>query len=233
MKLTKNLGQAGRCFAGLVCGWLLTSAAAAEGVSAVTRKGDQMLVVQNGKSAPMTAAVTLPHDIKVMTNGTFTVKGGVVRELRDGDSLGADGMLMRRNGQVEPVFDHITRRKGTVVIVRDGQSQPLKQPFKLPDGSQVLPNATIREPNGGLRQLLDGQLLALTGTTIAVKDTISLLNGKVVVQKDGSLLNVPQGRSLMMNDGTKVFGDGTVVRPDGSKFKLSEGQTVTIEGVTN
>jgi hypothetical protein len=34
-----------------------------------------------------------------------------------------------------------------------------------------------------------------------------------------------------MNDGTKVLGDGTVIRFSGEQSKLSEGQILIIEGV--
>jgi hypothetical protein len=35
----------------------------------------------------------------------------------------------------------------------------------------------------------------------------------------------------MMNDGTKVFGDGTVIMKDGTSRKLAEGEVLTVEGV--
>jgi len=79
--------------------------------------------------------------------------------------------------------------------------------------------------------LLDGQFFRLDGRSITAKDSIALNNGKVTVQKDGSLLTVARGRSLMMNDGTKVMGDGTVIMKDGTPRKLAEGETITVEGV--
>jgi hypothetical protein len=51
------------------------------------------------------------------------------------------------------------------------------------------------------------------------------------VQKDGSSLTLALGRSLVMNDGTKVMGDGTVIMSDGRTLSLTEGQIVTVEGV--
>jgi hypothetical protein len=233
MKMANYFCWSGRILALLFAGCAGLSIVRAGEVSAVTRKGDQMLVVQGDRTEPMTADVTLPHDVKVMTNGTFTVKDGKPRDFKDGDRLGVDGMMMSPSGRIEPVFDHITKKKADVVIVRDGQSQPLRQSFAFPDGSRVSPDATVRLPDGSVRRLLDGQLLTLSGVVIPAKDTISLQNGKVTLQKDGSLLSVPPGRSMMMNDGTKVFGNGTVIRPDGSQFKLTEGQIVTVEGVVN
>jgi len=51
------------------------------------------------------------------------------------------------------------------------------------------------------------------------------------VQKDGSVLTLDPGRSIMMNDGTKVTSDGTVIMSDGRTISLAEGQIVTVEGV--
>ncbi len=34
-----------------------------------------------------------------------------------------------------------------------------------------------------------------------------------------------------MNDGTKVLGDGTLIKPNGDRIKLGEGQVVILKGV--
>ena len=80
-------------------------------------------------------------------------------------------------------------------------------------------------------RVIDGQLFTPDGKTIPAVDTISLQNGIVVVQKEGTQILIGNGRSIMMNDGTKVFGDGNVVSRDGQITALTEGQIITIEGV--
>src|SRR5438477_372395 len=89
----------------------------------------------------------------------------------------------------------------------------------------------------------EGQVWAIQGGTadLLKKDlelphnilvnTISLQKGKVVVQKEGTQIVVGFGRSIMMNEGTKVFGDGTVISRDGTTTLLTEGQIITIQGV--
>lgn len=211
----------------------LAVCATAGEVTAVIRKGDQMLVERAGQTQPMTEDVMLPGEIAVSTNGTFRVAGGKPRPLRDGDRLEADGMLTSADGRTAPVFDHLTRQGTQVLLVRDGQAAPLSQPFVLSNGIRVLPDGTLQLPSGRVRRLLDGQLLALSGAVIAAQDTVTLRQGVVWVQKDGAQFSVARGRSLMMNDGTKVFGDGNVVRPDGQKLKLVEGQILKLPGVTN
>jgi hypothetical protein len=53
----------------------------------------------------------------------------------------------------------------------------------------------------------------------------------VTVQKEGTQIPIGTGRSIMMNEGTKVFGDGKVVSPDGTVTELTEGEIITLEGV--
>jgi len=207
------------------------SLSGANGVESVTRKGKEVFLVKAGRSEPLTQDLDLPHDIKVMTNGFFTVKGGRPRELQDGQRLSADGMLTSPDGRIVPVMDHIAVKAWKVWVVKDGQGEPLEEPMTLPNGTRVSLDGTVKTANGRLHRLIDGQLYTLSGELIAAKDTITLQEGKVIVQKEGVQFEVAERQSLMMNDGTKVLGDGTVIKKDGTKFRLTEGQIVTVEGV--
>jgi hypothetical protein len=79
-------------------------------------------------------------------------------------------------------------------------------------------------------RLMDGQLFRMDGTPVDAKDTATLKNGVVVVQKDGSLIRLAPVQIMGMNDGTRVRGDGQVQKPDGTTSQLREGQTILIEG---
>lgn len=199
-------------------------------VQRVTMKDGQMYALTGGSMALMKAEVELPQALRVMTNGTYTVKGGKVRSFKEGQSLGADGMLTSPDGSIVPVFDHVVMRAGQPRIMRDGNLSALSSAVTLADGTRITPDGFVEKQGRRLR-LLDGQIFRLDGTKVPAKDTITLRNGKVTVQKDGSLLHVAPGRSLMMNDGTKVFGDGTVVLKDGTRKQLAEGEILTVEGV--
>jgi hypothetical protein len=78
---------------------------------------------------------------------------------------------------------------------------------------------------------MDGQLFRLDGTAIVPKDTVTLKNGRVVVQRDGSLISLSPVQIMGMNDGTRVRGDGLIQNPDGTTVQLHEGQTILVEGV--
>ena len=76
----------------------------------------------------------------------------------------------------------------------------------------------------------DGQLFRLDGTAVAAKDTVTLKNGRVVVQKDGHMITLQPVQIMGMSDGTRVRGTGIVEKHDGTNIQLSEGQTILIDG---
>ncbi len=190
-----------------------------------------MKVVQGGVTNLMEKEITLPQGIKVMTNATFQVNGGKERKFSEGQVLSSDGMLTSPSGAVEPVLDHVAVLRGRGVLVQDGEAKPIATEYALGDGSRVTADAYLIRPNGARVQLLDGQIFRLGGKAIPALDSITMVGGKVVVQKDGSQFEVPANRSLMMNEGTKVFGNGRVVMRDGTVKELGEGQIIEVEGV--
>ncbi len=191
----------------------------------------KMMVLQGGKTVKMEKSVRLPHEIRVTTNGTFTVNNGKKRQLKEGEVLDSDGMLTGPGGSVAPVLDHVAMKNGKLLLVQDGEASAVDHEIAFPDGSKLLPDNTLRTSDGRLKRLIDGDLLTLGGQPLPSQDTISLQNGKVVVQKDGSLLTLRPDQSMMMNDGTKALGNGTVVLKDGTTTALTEGQILKVEGV--
>ena len=198
----------------------------------VMLKDGKLLSVEGGKTTPVKEAVYLPYEIKVTTNATFTVNKGKERHLKEGQVLDKEGMLTSPDGSVEPVIDHVAMKNGKLILVKDGESTPLDHDILFPDGSKLVTDGTLRTRDGRLKRVIDGELFKLDGEALSSRDTITLQKGKVVVQKDGSLLTLSPYQSIMMNDGTKAFGNGTVVMKDGSTVTLNDGQILTVEGVT-
>jgi hypothetical protein len=231
MKITSIILLGGFAVAGLLQAAPSPAPPALASGESVLRKDGQVMLVRGGKATLLEDEVTVAGDVKMMTNGFFTVKGGKERELKEGQSLSVDGTLTSADGTVMPVWDHVAMKNGRITVVRDGEGALLEQAMTLPDGSTLLPDGLITRGVGGQDRLLDGQLLRLDGTPLAAKDTITKRDNKVIVQKDGSILTLAPGRSIMMNDGTKVTSDGTVLMSDGRTISLAEGQIVTVEGV--
>jgi hypothetical protein len=192
----------------------------------------------NGGRVEVTNKVELPFNILIETNGTFTVDDGRLRALQDGDVLGRDGMLLRPDGSITPVMDHITLNRGQVLRA-DGDAAEPQAALQLGDGTVIRPDRKVVTPTGMASWLQDGELLRPGGGTYPARDTITMRNGRVMVQKDGSMLTVEPNRNITMNDGTKVFADGTYILFNKARGTVSgepvqqlvEGQVLTLEGI--
>jgi hypothetical protein len=178
-----------------------------------------------------TNKIEFPGGISINTNGVFTVKGGKERQLKTGQVLASDGMLTSPDGSVVPVQDHLAALNARVNLVKDGEATPLASQYVFPDGSRVQPGGEIFLPNGGIRRMLDGQIAKLDGVSLPATDTASLQGGKVVLFKDGDTMVLRPAQTMMMSDGSRVSGDGKVIRADGSTTTLKEGEILKMSGV--
>jgi hypothetical protein len=199
-------------------------------VDGVTVRNQKVYSMNGDRLDILTDDLKLPFAVEVSTNGEFKVGKGRERKLQEGQVLRSDGWLLSPDGSVEPVFDHVAMQAGAVKIVRDGQAGPLARPMDFANGMHLEPDGSCIYPSGARLRLLDGQLFRMDGTPVAAKDTVTLKNGVVVVQKDGSLIRLAPVQIMGMNDGTRVHGDGLIQKPDGTSSQLREGQTILLDG---
>jgi hypothetical protein len=197
----------------------------------VTVRDGQLLLMKSGvPDKVVTNEFDLSPTITVFTNATFSVAKGKPRALAAGEILDSNGLLTKPNGAVGPVEDYYAMIKGRIQIVENGVATPIDRTVRCANGASITPQGWITTANGRRTRVLDGQWIKLDGTTIAARDSFTLVQGKVVVQKDGSLLTLAPSSTMYMNDGTKVSGDGTYTRRDRAVVKLKEGEVVVIEG---
>lgn len=197
---------------------------------AVTFKDKQIYAIHGDKLDLLTANLTFPDKVMVSTNGTFKVGKGNDRNLQERQVLRRDGWLVNADGSVQPVVDHVGIKEGRTYIVRDGQASQLTSTMNFPNGMSINPDGSGGNLPGGRTRALDGQLFRLDGSSIQAKDTVTLKNGRVVIQKDGTLITLGSAQMMGMSDGTRVYGNGSLQKQDGSVIQLQEGQTVLIEG---
>lgn len=203
---------------------------AADVVDSVTAKGEKVYAVRGDQQEVITDSLKFPQDVEITTNCTFKVGTGKERKLGEGQVLLRDGWLLSPGGSFQPVIDHVVMKEGHVLLVRDGQAEALTQPMTFPNNAGVTPDGYYSYPDGRSARLYDGEWFRLDGTPIPTKDGVTLLNGQVVMQKDGSRISLAPVQVMGMNDGTRVHGDGTIEKFNGPTFKLREGQTILIDG---
>jgi len=130
-------------FAGLSLVALNSTAAMAQSgdsVDSVTFKKDKVYAVRgDDQQQEITENLKFPLDVEITTNGTFTVGKGKERKFSEGQILLRDGWLITPGGSFQPVMDHVVMKEGRVLMVRDGQSEPLAQPLTFPNGAGVCP----------------------------------------------------------------------------------------------
>jgi hypothetical protein len=213
-----------------ILGAPLSQAWADDAVDGVIVKDHVVYFMRGETLEALTENLRFSFGVEIAPNGEFRVADGKVRSLQEGQIIRRDGWLVNPDGAVQPVFDHVAMKEGKVLVVRDGQAEALAGPTLFPNNLNVNPDGSCVYPSGSRTRLMDGQLFRLDGTPIPSKDTATVKNGRVVVQKEGSLIRLSSIQIMGMNDGTRVQGDGYVQRMDGTKTKLREGQTILIEG---
>lgn len=199
-------------------------------VDSVIAKGGKIYAVRGDQQDVIANNLKFPSDIEITTNVTFKVGKGKERMLQEGQVILRDGWLLNPGGSFQPVFDHVVMKEAHVYLVRDGQAEALAHPMSFPNGLSINPDGYCGYPDGHGGRLLDGQWFRLDGTAIPTKDSVTFINGRVMLQKDGSQISLQPVQIMGMNDGTRVHGDGTIEKHDGPAFKLREGQTILIDG---
>lgn len=212
----------------------LAAMARTKSIQTVTANDGITMIDRGETSVPLKTTLQLAKSIQVMTNATFTVDGGSPRNLEDGETLRSDGYLLEPNGSMRPVFDRLVKTRARAIrVYKDGKTHVLKQPLTLPSGIRVNPHGMLTMPDGSLHRMIEGQMLRLdNGSVLPAKDTVTMRHGVVYVQKEGDQFKLPGSRSIMMNNGTKVFGDGHMVRQNGTEMDLHNGETIVLPGVT-
>lgn len=206
------------------------TAFAAPAESVTVRDGRLLLMKSGVPDKVVTNQFDLSATITVLTNATFAVARGKPRALLAGEILDGNGLLTKPGGAVGPVEDHYAMIKGRMHLVENGVATAINRPVRCATGATIAPEGWITTANGRRTRVLDGQWFKLDGTAIAARDSITLIKGRVVVQKDGSLLTVAPSHILYMSDGTKVSGDGTYTKRGRNAVKLKEGEVVVIDG---
>ena len=70
--------------------------------------------------------------------------------------------------------------------------------------------------------------MPIDDTSSAKKDHLMMMNGKMVVMKDGKTALME--KEMILEDGTKVMMDGTVSMKDGKSMTLAEDDMILMNG---
>jgi hypothetical protein len=196
----------------------------------VTRKAGLVYAVENGQSALLNRPLSLTPELTVLTNGVITIASDGEEELAEGRRVSLDGFWMGEDGTLLVFKPHYLFKERMLFFVESGVLTKVDQDVTLKNGAVLCTDATLLTPSGRLVRLDDGHMLTVNGDPIPGLDHVAIADGKLVLQKDGSIIPLPVVSTIGMSDGTRVRGDGLITWPSGYEFMLSEGQRLTVEG---
>ena len=66
--------------------------------------------------------------------------------------------------------ESISVQDGRVMIMRNGEMQPMEEEMTLPDGTRVMMDGTMRDTNGTIRMLAEGETILVDGMPAGAED---------------------------------------------------------------
>jgi hypothetical protein len=209
----------------------------------VFRRDGKMMLLDKGKVSPLTTDYPLAGGTKVNTEGNIVFSETEKMALRDGEMVLPTGEIILLKGakidgkslDERKMTDHYIFRNGTMMFVKDGEPQILKQDVTFANGSKLLKHGHVTKKDGTKHILKEGEKLDVEGNFIVdkskvdydEKNHIAMKFGKMVVVKEGK--EMPMTSEMLMPDWSRIYPDGTVEKQNGTKTKMKEGERFNME----
>jgi len=227
MKISSGILMVLLCAAGKAC---LLHAHALKTMDYVTMKDGRVYLIENNESAFLEQPLKLTPQLTVLTNGTIKIAGDGEEELNENRRVTLDGFWLNDDGTLVSFQPHYMIKDRVLYFVKSGVFKRVDQDVTFGNGIVLRTDGALLIPDGRLIRLQDGQMLTVTGQTIPALDQVMMIDGKLVLQKDGSIIPLPVRSTIGMSDGTTVTGNGLITRPTGEQFMLDQGQRLTLDG---
>ena len=210
--------------------------------SYVLKRDGVVIKAVNNKMAIVDGEYLFPNGTKVNDKGLVTMKEGLTFSLKNGEKLNSKGELFLNN---EGLFSNgIVKKEGLVYKIQDGKVSALNEDFVVDSARVTVKGVLVTGSKNQKLILKEGDVVGLDGklmlattpcsdagkTKISrfVLDHVTFKQGKVFIIKDAesSLLT----NDITLGNGSKILKTGQVVKPNGSKILLHEGQRIALTG---
>jgi hypothetical protein len=196
----------------------------------VTLRDGQAYVVLNNKSTLLEHPLSLTPELTVLTNGVITISGDTPERLTENRRVSLDGFWLGQDGTFIFFKPHYLMKARMLLFVKSGLFTRVDQDVTFRNGSILRTDGTILTADQRIIRLQDGQMLGLNGDPIPALDHIMIVDGRLVLQKDGSIIPLPEVSLIGMSEGTRLTGTGMIIKPNGDQVALSDGQRLTLAG---
>ena len=140
-------------------GWLLNPDGSVQPVfDHVAMMAGKVMVVRDGQAGTITEPMTFPNNLTIAPDGSCVYPNGSRSRL-------ADGQLFRLDGTSIPGRDAATLKNGQVVVQKGGTLISLlpNQAMGMSDGTRVQGDGSIRQRDGTVTPLREGQTVLFEG----------------------------------------------------------------------
>lgn len=209
--------------------------------SYVVKRDAVVIKAVNNKMAVVDVDYLFPNGMKVSPQGVVSTKEGLSFTLHSGEKINSKGELFLDN---EGLFANgIVKRDGFVFVIKDGKVTQINEDYVI-DSTHISPKGIITTGHKAEKFLIkDGDVVSLDGKLMVapsgcgdakgkkdrfVLDHILYREGKLFIIKDAeaSLLN----KEIVLSDGSKILKTGHIVKANGSKIQLHDGQRISLTG---
>ncbi|HVD98163.1 MAG TPA: DUF6799 domain-containing protein [Cytophagaceae bacterium] len=208
----------------------------------VAIRGGKAMKWDGSKYVPLSADMTLgTSGAKVSPAGVVTAKDGSTTKLGEGSMINSKGEMALVKTDV--VSDGVFKRDGKMMLLSKGKVSPLTTDYALANGAKVstdgnlILNASDKMAlRDGEMVLANGELILLRGGKVDTKlvderktsDHYIFRNGKMMFVKDGDPQILQQ--DIAFANGSKLLKHGHVIKKDGTKHILKEGEKLDMDG---
>ncbi len=195
----------------------------------------------NNKMAIVDVDYLFPNGIKVSPLGVVSTKEGTSFTLHSGEKLNSKGELYLNNDGLSS--NGIIKRDGIMYVIKDGKVAQLTEDY-VADSIHISQKGIITTGTKAEKFLIkEGDVVDLNGKLMVsplacndakskkdrfVLDHVLFKEGKLFIIKDAesSLLT----KEITLSDGSKILKTGHVIKPNGSKLQMHEGQRIALTG---
>jgi hypothetical protein len=178
----------------------------------VTLKNGRGFVVAGAQGAYLERALALTPELTVTTNGVIEIARHGKEQLTESKRLTLDGFWISSDGTLQAFKPHYLMKNGALYVVKSGVLARQEQDVAFANGNVLRLDGFLASGTRLIR-LQDGQRLDLNGEVIPALDHIMMVNGRLVLQKDGSIVPLASISAIGMSEGTRVTGAGVITLP--------------------
>jgi hypothetical protein len=209
--------------------------------SYVMKRDAVVIKAVNNKMAVVDVDYLFPNGTKVSPLGVVSTKEGTSFSLRNGEKINSKGELFLNN---EGVYNNgIIKRDGFVYTIKEGKLAQINEEYVI-DSLHINQKGIISYTGKPEKFIIkEGDVISLDGKLMVptsgcndakskkdrfILDHVLFKDGKLFIIKDAetSLLT----KEITLSDGSKILKTGHVIKPNGSRLQMHEGQRIALSG---